>query len=282
MTEQELEQKMEEKKEEVAAESTVDKVDDELAKDDLAETPVVEKVGETTKEEREEQNTERGRFRKRKTPEEMLEEHLAGWKPETALGKLVREGKIKNIDEILDKGMKILEPEIVDTLLKLENDLMFAGQSKGKFGGGKRRAWRQAQKKTKEGNVVTFSAFAVVGDRNGHIGLGFGKAKETLPAREKALRKAKLNIMRVARGSGSFDGKSEEPHSIPFKVEGKCGSVEIKLIHAPQGTGLVIGDEGKKILQLAGIKDIYSKSSGQTNTNLNYGKAIIDALKKLK
>jgi small subunit ribosomal protein S5 len=226
-----------------------------------------------------------GRFRgrpPRKTPEELLAEHLGSWVPKTNLGRLVRDGKIKKLDDILDKNLKILESEVVDTLLRVENDLLFSGQAKGKFGGGKRRAWRQSQKKTKEGNVITFSALAVVGDRDGHIGLGFGKAKETLPAREKALRKAKIGIMRIKRGSGSFDGSSSELHSIPFRVEGKCGSVRIKLMPAPQGTGLVIGNEGKKILQLAGIKDIYSKSYGQTGTTLNYAKAIMDALGKLK
>jgi len=213
---------------------------------------------------------------------EALSEHLLSWVPKTKLGSMVKDGKLKDIDEILNENMKILEPEIVDSLIKIESDLLFAGQSKGKFGGGKRRAWRQSQKKTKEGNVVTFSAFSVVGDKKGHVGMGFGKAKETLPAREKALRKAKLNIFRIKRGSGSFEGSSKEPHSIPFKVEGKCGSCRIILIPAPQGTGLVIGDEGKKILKLAGIKDIYSRSFGQTRTTLNYGKAIIAALKKLK
>ena len=212
---------------------------------------------------------------------EALAEHVSSWKPQTKLGKLVKEGKIKNIDEILDKGEVILEYEIVDSLLRLESDLLFAGQSKGKFGGGKRRAWRQSQKKTKEGNKLTFSAFVVVGDKNGHIGLGLGKSQETLPSRAKALRKAKLSIFKVKRGSGSFEGSSNEPHSIPRKVKGKCGSVNITLIPAPQGTGLVIGREGKKILRLAGIKDIYSQSRGQTKTTLNYGKAIIDALKKL-
>ncbi len=219
---------------------------------------------------------------KRKTPEELRVEHLSSWVPKTKLGKLVKDGKIKNIDEILDKNMKILEPEIVDSLMKLEEDLLFVGQSKGKFGGGKRRAWRQAQKKTKEGNIITFSALAVVGDKNGHVGIGIGKAKETLPAREKALRKAKLNMMKVKRGSGSFEGSSTEPHSLPLRVSGKCGSSRIILHPAPQGTGLVIGDEGKKILRLAGIEDIYSNSFGQTKTTLNYSKAIMDALKKLK
>tara|TARA_Y100000310_G_C20671213_1_gene810406 strand:- start:1324 stop:2202 length:879 start_codon:yes stop_codon:yes gene_type:complete len=223
-----------------------------------------------------------GRRPPRKTPEELMEEHLGSWVPQTKLGHLVKEGKIKSLDEVLDKGIKILEAEVVDSLAKVRDDLLFSGQAKGKFGGGKRRAWRQAQKKTKEGNVITFSSLVVVGDGKGHVGLGLGKAKETLPAREKGLRKAKLNIQKIKRGSGSFDGSSSEPHSIPFEVDGKCGSVRIKLMPAPQGTGLVIGDEGKKILKLVGIKDIYSKSFGQTGTTLNYAKAIMDALGKLK
>ncbi|MBS3066381.1 30S ribosomal protein S5 [Candidatus Pacearchaeota archaeon] len=208
-------------------------------------------------------------------------ENLDSWVPQTKLGKMVKGGKIKNIDEVLDNKMKILEPEIVDYLLSVDHDLLFVGQSKGKFGGGKRRAWRQSQKKTKEGNVITFSAFVVVGDKNGHVGVGFGKSKETLPAREKALRKAKLNLIKIKRGSGSFEGSSHELHSIPLKVEGKCGSVSITLIPAPQGTGLVIGNEGKKILKLAGIQDIYSKSFGHKRTTMNYGKAVMEALKKL-
>ncbi|HRZ85746.1 MAG TPA: 30S ribosomal protein S5 [Candidatus Paceibacterota bacterium] len=214
--------------------------------------------------------------------EERKKDKLSSWVPKTKLGQMVKEGKIKDINEVLDKDIKILEPEIVDSLIKIEEDLLFAGQSKGKFGGGKRRAWRQAQKKTQEGSVVTFSALVVVGDKNGHVGIGIGKAKETLPAREKALRKAKLNIIHIKRGSGSFEGSSEELHSIPFKVNGKCGSCNITLIPAPQGTGLVIGDEGKKILKLAGIKDVYSNSRGQTRTTLNYAEAIMRALKQLK
>ena len=205
---------------------------------------------------------------------------VQSWSPRTQIGKDVKNGKIKNIDEILLSRKRILEPEIVDSLLTLDKDLMLVGQSKGKFGGGKRRAWRQTQKKTMEGNVLTFSSMAVVGDRNGHVGLGLGKSKETLPSREKAVRLAKLNIMRVNRGCGHFDCSCSEPHSIPYTVEGKCGSVIIKLIPAPQGTGLVIGDECKKILRLAGIRDIYSYAKGYGRSTINSATACIEALKK--
>jgi small subunit ribosomal protein S5 len=219
---------------------------------------------------------------KRKSREEMdsetRERALDSWKPKTEIGINAKAGKIKNIDEILDK--KILEDQIIDTLVKLDMDLLLVGQSKGKFGGGKRRAWKQTQRKTMEGNVGTFSCMIIVGDRNGHVGVGMGKAKETLPAREKALRKAKLNLIKITRGCASFDCLCDEPHTVPFIVEGKCGSSRLILYPAPQGTGLVIGDECKKILKLAGIKDVYSKTFGQTRTTINLAQACIDALKK--
>ena len=164
--------------------------------------------------------------------------------------------------------------------MKLESDILLIGQSKGKFGGGKRRAWKQTQRKTMEGNIPTFSCGIVVGDKDGHVGIGFGRAKETLPAREKALRNAKLNIIAVTRGCGSFDCLCEEKHTIPFRIKGKCGSSVVVLFPAPQGTGLVIGDECKKILKLAGVRDVYSKTFGQTRTSTNLSQACIAALKK--
>ncbi|MBL7059169.1 30S ribosomal protein S5 [Candidatus Pacearchaeota archaeon] len=216
--------------------------------------------------------------KKRKYPPREVVNPLDTWDPKTKLGKDVQDGKIKTIDEILDKNEKILEPEIIDSLIKVESDLISMGQSKGKFGGGKRRAWRTTQRKTKEGNVATFSALAVVGDGNGHVGIGFGKSKETLPARDKALRKAKLNVIKVALGDGSFDSVGGGNTSIPFKVEGKSGSVRVILMPAPPGTGLAVADELKKILKLVGIKDIYSKTFGKQRTTFNFAKACMKAL----
>ena len=68
---------------------------------------------------------------------------------------------------------------------------------------------------------------------------------------------------------------------MPFTVEGKCGSVKVKLIPAPRGTGLCIERECKKMLSIAGIKDVWSQTSGQTRTKINLIKACFDALKKL-
>jgi len=208
------------------------------------------------------------------------EEKLASWVPKTEIGKRVREGKEKDIDSVLKSGKKILEPEIIDLLLNLENDLILIGQAKGKFGGGKRRAWRQTQRKTKEGNILTFSAMAVVGDKKGHVGVGFGKAKETLPSREKAIRMAKLNLIKIGRGCAHFDCSCDDKHTVPYIVEGKSGSVIVKLMPAPQGTGLVVGDELKKILKLAGIKDVYGVTKGHARTTFNLAKACVEALRK--
>ncbi|MEM4181685.1 MAG: 30S ribosomal protein S5 [Candidatus Pacearchaeota archaeon] len=209
------------------------------------------------------------------------EEFLAKWAPKTNLGKDVMAGKYKNIDEIFEKGLKIMEPEIIDYFGGFQSEILNIGQAKGKFGGGKRRAWRQTQKKTEEGNKLTFSVMVAVGDEKGHVGIGLGRASETLPAREKALRKAKVSLIKVKRGCASFDCGCAEKHSIPSKVQGKCGSYKIVLMPAPRGTGLVAGDEVKKILRLAGIKDVYTRSFGKSRTTINVAFAVIDALEKL-
>ncbi|KHO48869.1 MAG: hypothetical protein QJ16_C0002G0004 [archaeon GW2011_AR1] len=249
--------------------------DKEVLKDILEEEDLVEIEKEVVEEKKEIKPYQR---KDRKVEERIA--HLAGWVPKTKLGKDVRNGKIKKIDEILDSNQKIIEDEIVDLLLPIKTDLIAIGHAKGKFGGGKRRAWRQTQRITQEGGVMTFSAMAIVGDENGHIGIGVGKAAETLPARDKATRKAKLNLMKIKRACSAFDCSCDDPHSIPFKVEGKAGSVRVIFTPAPQGTGLVVASELKKLLKMAGIKDIYSKTFGKKRTTFNLIKAAIDALEK--
>jgi small subunit ribosomal protein S5 len=204
------------------------------------------------------------------------------WTPKTELGREVKAGKITDIDQILDQGLKILEPEIVDMLLPgLQVELLEIGQSKGKFGGGKPSIWRQTQKKTKEGNKPSFATVAVCGNENGYVGIGFGKAKETVPAREKAQRRAKLNLIKIRRGSGSWESNSTHAHSIPFTVKGKCSSVIVTLMPAPKGTRLCAEKQSQRILKLAGIKDIYMKARGSTKTKLNLVQACFNALKEL-
>jgi small subunit ribosomal protein S5 len=204
------------------------------------------------------------------------------WKPKTSLGIKVKSGEIDNIDHVLDNRFKILESKIVDILMpNLSADLLLVGQSKGKFGGGQRRVFRQTQKKTQEGNKPKFGTFAIVGNEEGYVGIGYGKSKETVPAREKATTNAKQNIIKILRGCGSWQCGCKQPHSIPFSVEGKYGSVTIKLMPAPRGTGLCIEGECGKVLKIAGVKDVWSQTFGQTRTKTNLVYACFDALKKL-
>jgi len=193
------------------------------------------------------------------------------WMPRTVLGKKVKSGEIKDINFILDNSMKIMEAEIVDALIPdIDTELLMVGQSKGKFGGGQGRIFRQTQKKTMEGNKPHFATVAVIGNHNGLIGIGYGKSKETVPAREKAIRNAKLNIIKINRGCGSWECGCGTAHSMPFTITGKCGSVILKIMPAPKGTGLCIEKECQKILALAGFKDVWSRTFGKTRLNLIY------------
>jgi len=199
--------------------------------------------------------------------------------PKTELGKKVKAGQITEISQIFEQGLKIREAEIVDKLMpNLKSEFILIGQAHGKFGGGKRRLIKQTQKKTAEGNSPAFTALAVIGNSDGYFGVGRGTAKESIPAKEKALREAKVNLIQIPRGCGSWKCGCGEPHSLPFKVEGKSGSVYVKLMPAPKGAGLVTEDEIKKILRLAGYKDIWSKSIGQTRKKINFVNAVVNAL----
>ncbi|MBI2152019.1 30S ribosomal protein S5 [Candidatus Woesearchaeota archaeon] len=201
---------------------------------------------------------------------------------ERELGKKVKEGQITDIEDIFKQGLLIQEAQITDTLLpELEEDLLLIGKAKGKFGGGQRRVFRQTQKKTKEGNKIHFTTYVVVGNKNGYVGGATGTSKETVPSRDKAKRNARLSIIRVRRGCGSWQCGCKEAHSIPFTVEGRCSSARIVLMPAPKGKGLCVEKECAKVLALAGIKDVWSKTYGQTKTKLSLLQALFDALKNL-
>src|SRR3989338_968090 len=86
-----------------------------------------------------------------------------GWIPKTDIGRKVKSGEIKSIEEVLAKGVKILEPQIIDMLVpELQSTLLSIGQSKGKFCGGKKSIWRQTQKKTKKGKKTKNLCFFVI------------------------------------------------------------------------------------------------------------------------
>ncbi len=207
-----------------------------------------------------------------------------GWKPKTILGKKVLSGEINSIDKIFEEGWKIAEPEIVDILIpNLESDIILIGGTTGKGGGIRRIPFRRTARMHKSGRRYKISTMTVVGNKDGYVGVGlasgpYGKHREVLA---KSLNRAKLNIIPIRRGCGSWECRCGGKHSIPFAVVGKSGSVRVKIMPAPKGVGLVAPDEVKKVFRLAGIKDVWIKSRGSTQTRINMIRAVFNALKKL-
>ncbi|NIQ04428.1 MAG: 30S ribosomal protein S5 [Candidatus Korarchaeota archaeon] len=191
---------------------------------------------------------------------------LEEWVPRTRLGKMILKGQITSIDEIFLEGLKIREPQIVDALLPdLQEEVVDINL---------------VQKQTDAGETSRFKAIVAVGNRDGFIGLGAGKTSQVRAAIEKAAADARLNIIPVRRGCGSWECGCARPHSIPFKVEGKCGGVKIVILPGPRGLGIVAGEVAKIILSLAGIKDCWTRSYGSTRTIPSFAYAVFDALNK--
>ena len=113
------------------------------------------------------------------------------------------------------------------------------------------------------------------------VGIGKGKGKESVHSIKKAIKNAKLNVIKLSRGCGSWECGCGENHSIPFKTQGKSGSVRVTLLPAPKGVGLVVDNESKKILQLAGVKDVWSNTLGNTGARFNLIKAVYSALRNV-
>lgn len=189
------------------------------------------------------------------------------WSPRTKLGKLVLEGKIVSIEEIFTQGYRIQEAEIVDRLLpNIQQEVLDMGI---------------VQKQTDAGEQAKFKVIVVVGNGDGFVGVGAGKVKQIRAGIEKATMYAKLNLTPVVRGCGSWECGCGKPHSLPFKVVGKCGSVRIEFIPGPRGLGIVSNRISTTILRLAGIKDCWSKSFGSTSTASSLAFATYDALKNI-
>jgi small subunit ribosomal protein S2e len=184
--------------------------------------------------------------------------------PVTKLGRLVKDGKIKSLEEIFLFSLSIKEAEIVDYFLKdkLKDEVMKI---------------MPVQKQTQAGQRTRFKCFVICGDYNGHLGLGQKCSKEVAGAIKGAISDAKLSIIPVRRGF--WGNRFGEPHTVPTKVTGKCGSVRVRLIPAPRGAGVVAARAPKKVLQYAGYKDCYTNATGCTKTLGNFIKATFDAVR---
>jgi len=202
----------------------------------------------------------RGRGRGRRADGESKD----SWTPVTKVGRLVKAGHIKKIEELYLFSIPIKEYQIVDHFLPdLKDDVM---------------RLTPVQKQTSAGQRTRFKAYVVVGDCDGHVGVGNKCAKEVATAIRAAIEIAKLAVIPVRRGY--WGNKIGKPHTIPMKVTGKCGSVRLRLVPAPRGAGIVAAPVSKKILQFAGIEDVYTSSQGMTKTGGNFAMATFDAVSR--
>ena len=201
----------------------------------------------------------KGRKDQRRGPKNELDE----WQPVTKLGRLVKYGKVQSLEEIFKFSIPIKESQIIDYFLqdKLKEEVM---------------QLKPVQKMTRAGQRTRFKAVVLVGDCSGHVGLGQKCHKEVQGAIKGAITDAKLNIAPVRKGY--WGNKIGNPHTVPCKVTGKGGSVRIRLIPGPRGSGIVGQPKTKKVLQFAGIQDCYTSSRGCTKITANCLKATFAAL----
>jgi len=188
------------------------------------------------------------------------------WDPVTKLGKLVRSGQIKTMSEVLSSGLPIREPEIIDVLIPEISDEVIDVN--------------MVQRMTDSGRRVKFVISVAVGNNDGFVGFGQAKGKEVGSSIRKAIENAKLNLIEIRRGCGSWECGCKKAHTVPFAITGKSGSVQITLKPAPQGIGLATGNVAKKILTLAGVQDCWAFTEGKTKTTVNYAKAVFNALEQ--
>merc|ERR1719335_843380 len=186
------------------------------------------------------------------------------WVPCTKLGRLVRDGKIKSLEQIYLFSIPIKEYQIADFFLKdkLKDEVMQIAS---------------VQKQTSAGQRTRFVCYVAVGDYDGHIGLGVKAAKEVPLAILGGIHAAKCSLIPVRRGY--WGGKIGLPHTVPIKLTGQCGSVRIRLVPAARGTGIVGSPVCKKMLAMAGVSDCFSCSCGHTRTKGNFMKATFEALR---
>jgi small subunit ribosomal protein S5 len=186
------------------------------------------------------------------------------WVPKTELGRRVAADEITSMAAALESGLPLREPQIVDKLLPgLHDEVLDVNM---------------VQRMTDSGRRFKFAVTVVVGNGDGFVGLGRAKGREVGPTIRRAIDRAKLEIVEVYRGCGSWECGCGRAHTLPFQVQGRAGSVVVTFRPAPRGVGLAVGDVAKPILRFAGITDAWGFTEGHTKTTVNYAQSAFQAL----
>ncbi|EET89871.1 MAG: 30S ribosomal protein S5 [Candidatus Micrarchaeales archaeon] len=189
---------------------------------------------------------------------------INAWTPATELGRMVKNHEVTSIEQIFAMSRRIEEVEIVDALLpNIRSEVIDIAS---------------VQRMTRNNRKQKFRVVVVAGDEKGHVGIGAAKDIEVKAAIEGAVKNAKRNIIPVMFGCGSWQCTCGQEHSLPFTVKGRCSSIEVILKPAPRGLGIVASKPVKLMLELAGLKDVWSFSRGRTRTKYNTLMAVYNAL----
>ena len=189
------------------------------------------------------------------------------WVPKTELGRRVHSGELTTMSQALATGLPLREPQIVDQLLPgLHDEVLDVNM---------------VQRMTDSGRRFKFAVTVVVGNGDGYVGLGRAKGKEVGPTIRRAIDRAKLEIVEIYRGCGSWECGCGRSHTFPFVVRGRAGSVVVTFKPAPRGVGLAVGDVAKPILRFAGITDAWGSTDGHTKTTVNYASSVFHALAEM-
>jgi len=186
------------------------------------------------------------------------------WVPKTELGRKVSSGEITTMSDALASGLPLREAAIVDKLLPgLHDEVLDVNM---------------VQRMTDSGRRFKFAVTVVVGNGDGFVGLGRAKGREVGPTIRRAIDRAKLEIVEVLRGCGSWECGCGRAHTLPFLVRARVGSVVVTFKPAPRGVGLAVGDVAKPVLRFAGLTDAWGFTEGHTKTTVNYAKAAYQSL----
>ncbi len=194
--------------------------------------------------------------------------NIEAWQPKTELGRDVKERRVTSIEQVFHDGRRIEEPEIIEVLLPdLNNEVIEIAN---------------VQRMTKNNRKMKYRATAIVGDGKGHVGVGSGKDVEVKAAIESAVLDAKSNVIPIIMGCGSWQCQCGTKHSLPIKVTGRCGSVEVILKPAPRGLGIVANPASKEDARARWRKGCLGILKGKDTSKIQYSSCGLQGIGKHK